>query len=168
MYSNLGTRLRHLIELLDGAVGEAYEEAALVYRPRFTPVMRALMQQEPCTIGQIAQAAGITQPAATQTVALMVKEGLVSAQAAQDDARQRLIRLTRQGRALLPRLQDFWLATSTAARTLDAELETSLVGAVEAAIQALQAKPFAERIREARTATKRKTPGTRRTHARTP
>jgi MarR family transcriptional regulator, organic hydroperoxide resistance regulator len=167
MHSNLGTRLRHLIELLDGAVSHAYEEAGLSYRPRFTPVMRALMQQETCTIGQIAQAAGITQPAATQTIALMVKEGLVSSEAGEEDARQKLIRLTRQGRALLPRLQVFWQATSTAAWSLDAELETSLVQTVEAAIQALQAKPFGERIREARTAARRKTTGTRRPHAAT-
>jgi DNA-binding MarR family transcriptional regulator len=97
----------------------------------------------------------------------MVKEGLVSSEAGEEDARQKLIRLTRQGRALLPRLQVFWQATSTAARSLDAELETSLVQTVEAAIQALQAKPFGERIREARTAARRKTTGTRRPHAAT-
>lgn len=39
--------------------------------------MRAMMQREPASIGQIAGAAAITQPAANRTVALMVKERLV-------------------------------------------------------------------------------------------
>ena len=37
MKSTQGTQLRHLIELLDGAVGAAYEAAGLDYRPRYTP-----------------------------------------------------------------------------------------------------------------------------------
>ena len=74
MKQGLGTQLRHLIELLDGAVEASYVEAGLNYRPRYTPVMRALAANEALTIGEIAAQAGITQPAATQTVAVMVKE----------------------------------------------------------------------------------------------
>jgi DNA-binding MarR family transcriptional regulator len=87
MRQGLG-QLRHLIDLLDGAVGAAYEDAGLAYRPRYTPVMRALESGEPRTIGQIAEAAGITQPAATQTVALMLREGLLDASPGVRDARQ--------------------------------------------------------------------------------
>ncbi|MDB5934880.1 MAG: MarR family transcriptional regulator [Massilia sp.] len=150
MKRSLGTQLRHLVELLDGAVGAAYEEAGLAYRPRYTPVMRALMEQDSATIGHIAQAAGITQPAATQTVALMVKEGLVTVAAGTVDARQRLIRLSPQGKALLPKLLACWQATAAAASSLEAEC--ALSSTVEAAIKALEAKPYGERIREARAA----------------
>jgi DNA-binding MarR family transcriptional regulator len=76
--AGLGTQLRHLIELLDGAVGAAYEEAGLDYHPRYTPIMRALIDKEALTLGEIASRAGITQPAATQTVGLMAREGLVA------------------------------------------------------------------------------------------
>ncbi|QRN99641.1 MarR family transcriptional regulator [Archangium violaceum] len=150
MKAGLGTQLRHLIELLDGAVSEAYAQEGLSYRPRYTPVMRALMEREPSTIGQIAAAAGITQPAVTQTVALMVKEGLVSAQSEPGDRRERLVRLTDAGRELLPRLQACWRATAGAAADLDAELPTPLSLTLETAIAALEVKPFGERIAEAR------------------
>ncbi len=150
MKPGLGTQLRHLIELLDGAVAQAYVDAGLSYRPRYTPVMRALLQLEPSTIGQIAELAGITQPAATQTIALMSKEGLVSAQAGPADGRQRLIRFTEQGRALLPQLQACWQATGAAAAALDAELETPLSQALGEAVAALERKPFGARIAEAR------------------
>lgn len=149
MKSSLGTQLRHLIELLDGAVSAAYDEAGLRYRPRYTPVMRALMAREPATIGAIAEAAGITQPAATQTVALMVKEGLISVQAGAQDGRQKLISLTPLGRELLPKLQRCWRATAAAAASLDAELPVPLLQTLDGAIAALAKKSYGARIREA-------------------
>ena len=39
----LGTLLRNLSETLDRAVEEAYRDAGLSYRPRYTPVFRALL-----------------------------------------------------------------------------------------------------------------------------
>jgi MarR family transcriptional regulator, organic hydroperoxide resistance regulator len=150
MKATHGTQLRHLIELLDGAVTAAYEEAGLDYRPRYTPVMRALLACEPTTLGAIAELAGITQPAATQTVALMIKDGLIAAHAGPQDGRQKLITLTDQGRALIPALQRCWQATAAASDALEAELPFSLSEVLERAIQALEAKPFGERIREAR------------------
>lgn len=150
MKPTLGTQLRHLIELLDGAVEAAYAENGLDYRPRYTPVMRALMAFETCTIGQIAEAAGITQPAATQTVGRMIKEGLVTAEAGAQDGRRKMVRLTAQGQAMLPQLQRCWQATAEAARSLEAELPSSLSETLASASAALAGKSFGERIREAR------------------
>ena len=152
MNQGLGTQLRHLIELLDGDVALAYEEAGLDYRPRYTPVMRALGSKGQLAIGEIAAFAGITQPAATQTVALMKKQGLVKVVAG-EDGRQRLVTLSAAGRAMLPRLQRCWAATSAAAKSLDAELDHPLSAAMAQAIVALQASPFIERIRAARSST---------------
>jgi DNA-binding MarR family transcriptional regulator len=151
MKATHGTQLRHLIELLDGAVTAAYEEAGLDYRPRYTPIMRALMASEPATIGFIAEAAGITQPAATQTVALMIKDGLVASKSGAQDGRQKMITLTAKGRELLPALQRCWQATAAASASLEAELPFSLSEVLDSTIQALAAKPFGARIREART-----------------
>ncbi|WP_229417209.1 MarR family winged helix-turn-helix transcriptional regulator [Massilia sp. Root418] len=142
--------MRHLIDLLDGAVGAAYEEAGLDYRPRYTPVMRALMQGEARTIGQIADSAGITQPAATQTIALMLKAGLIVSQPGALDGRQKMISLSAQGQALLPQLQQCWQATAAAARSLDADLPYPLSDALAEAIAALERQPFGARIRAAR------------------
>jgi DNA-binding MarR family transcriptional regulator len=146
----LGTQLRHLIELLDGAVEASYTEAGLNYRPRYTPVMRALIAQEPLTIGDIAVHAAITQPAATQTVALMLKEGLVTAEAGVLDGRQKMVRLSESGRALVPPLQQCWQATATAATSLDAQLPYPLSEALANAISALNEHSFGDRIRAAR------------------
>jgi MarR family transcriptional regulator, organic hydroperoxide resistance regulator len=150
MKPGLGTQLRHLVELLDGAVEAAFASEGVIARPRYTPVFRALATREPSTIGDIATAAGITQPAATQTIALMIKDGLVSARPAPNDARQRLVRLTKKGRALFPRLQACWAMTTLAAESLDRDAKFPLSEALADAIAALQTEPFEQRLAKAR------------------
>lgn len=143
--------MRHLIELLDGAVEASYVEADLPdYRPRFTPVMRVLSTRRQVTIGEIAEVAGITQPAATQTVALMQKKGLLLIEPGPQDARQRLVSLSDKGNALLPQVQACWRATKMAADSLDAELDMPLSQCLAQAIEVLNNRPFGERIRSAR------------------
>ncbi len=150
MKRTLGTQLRHLIELLDGAPGSAYDELGLDYRPRYTPVMRSLIAMGSCTLGEIAQAAYITQPAATQTVGLMLKAGLITVEAGVPDGRQKVVRLSEKGQALVPGLQLCWQTTELAASTLEAELPMPLMVALEAAIAALEQKSFGARLHEAR------------------
>ena len=148
MKQTLGTQLRHLLELLDGAVARNYADLGVDYRPRYTPVLRALIAGQPCTVGEIATAAGITQPAATQTVALMIKHKLIE-EASSDDSRKKLLQLTVHSRGLLPQLQQAWVATARAATSLDDELPAPLSDVLDAAIEALAQKSFDERIREA-------------------
>jgi DNA-binding MarR family transcriptional regulator len=145
-YRGLGTLLRHLLELLDGDVQKAYEDLGLDYRPRFTPVVRALVESEPRSIREIADHSGLTHSAVSQTVAEMKKAGLVRLERGRTDARERLARLSPHGRALLPGLQRQWAATNAAADDLDAELSHSLRATVTEAIAALEKKPFRQRI----------------------
>lgn len=148
MQMTLGTQLRHLIELLDGAVQRNYAAMGLAYRPRYTPIMRALMAQEPSSLGDVAQCAGITQPAASQTVALMIADGLIET-APSTDGRQKLLRLSPAGRAIADELRKAWAYTAMAAQSLDDDLPTPLTGLLAEAIKALDAKSFDERIRSA-------------------
>jgi len=150
MKTGLGTQLAYLLDLLDSAVQDSYVQAQLATRPRYTPVLRALSECEPSTLGHIAKAAKISQPLATQTVALMIEDGLISSTPGPGDGRQRLIRFTDKGRELMPKLQACWSATRLAADTLDAELAMPLSAQLASAIEALERKPFAQRIAEAR------------------
>jgi DNA-binding MarR family transcriptional regulator len=145
-YRGLGTLLRHLLELLDGDVEQAYGELGLDYRPRFTPVVRALLESEPRSIRDIANHCGLTHSAVSQTVAEMKRAGLVSLVKDRADARARLARLAPRCRAMLPRLEQQWAATNSAADGLDEELSNSLRASVTEAIAALEKHPFRRRI----------------------
>jgi DNA-binding MarR family transcriptional regulator len=111
--------------------------------------MRALARQQSATIGELAELAGITQPAATQTVALMKKEGLLLVAAGGADGRQRMVRLSPQGEAMLPHLEACWRATKRAADSLDAELPFPLSESLAQAIAVLEQRSFGDRIRAA-------------------
>jgi DNA-binding MarR family transcriptional regulator len=144
----LGTRLRHLLALLDGEVEQAYRDNAMPgYRPRYTPVVRALQELGPASIKAIAAHAGISHSAVSQTVAQMRRGGWVAARVAAD-ARERTVTMTAALSQLLPRLEAQWRATAAAARTLDRELTRALSTAVDEAIAALQRRPFGARIRQ--------------------
>ena len=143
----LGTLLRHLTELLDGDAEAAYREAGLVYRPRYTPVVRLLTAQGPSTIRAISIYGGISHSAASQTVTEMVKRGLVRSVPGKD-ARERIIRLTKAGEALLPQLEKQWEATNAAAEQLSEEIGIPLEDALAKAIAAVESRSFLDRINE--------------------
>lgn len=147
--------LRHLIELLDGDLERAYRDLGLDYRPRYTPVVRALVDLGPSPIRDVARCAGITHSAASQTVAQMTRIGLLKAEPGAD-ARERVVRMTPRLRRMLDRLETQWTATNLAADRLNDELPHSLQDVVSSAIEALERKPFGERIAEAADGSNRK------------
>ena len=160
--ATLGTLLRHVIDLLDGAVVEAYARSGLDYSPRYTPVVRALLDLGPAPIRAISGRAGITHSAVSQTVAQMAKRRLVSLKAG-GDKRERIVSLTARAQAMVPDLERHWAATNAAARSLEAELASPLSDVLREAIAALERRPFAARIEAAAGTLNRKSRS--RTHA---
>lgn len=150
MKRTLGTQLRHLTEQLDSAVERAYADVGLDYRPRYTPIMRALIDKGTATVSEIAERAAISQPAVTQTISRMVEAGIVSIEPSATDGRQRIVRLTEQGQALVPELTRCWQATAMAAQSLDSDLDLSLGQVLDEAIAALETRSYGERIKQAR------------------
>lgn len=144
----LGTHLRQLLDLLDGDLASLYPALGLDsgFRPRFTPVVRALAADGPASIRDLATALGVTHSAASQTVARMATQGLVDLAPGDGDARQRIVRLTPAAQALLPALDAEWAATSAAARALDAELPYPLSRLIDEALEALRRHPMRARI----------------------
>ncbi|AXK36232.1 MarR family transcriptional regulator [Streptomyces armeniacus] len=143
----LGTRLRHLLDLMEADVAAVYADLGLPdgYRPRFTPVIRTLAATGPLPIRDLATAIGVTHSAASQTVAQLVKRGLVDT-APGTDARQRVVRLTAAAEPLLPALEAEWAATSAAAAQFEEELPYPLSRLIGEALEALRRRPMRERI----------------------
>lgn len=145
----LGTRLRHLLELLDGDVAAVYTDLGLDgFRPRFAPVVRTLASAGPSSIRDLARVLGVTHSAASQTVAQMVKQDLVTLAPGQD-ARHRIAHLTPRAEALLPLVEAEWTATAKAAAELEAELSFPLGRLVDEALVALRRRPMRSRIADA-------------------
>lgn len=143
--ATLGTLLRHLTELLDSAVEDSYRSLPVEYRPRYTPIVRILLEHGPSSLRAMARLAGITHSAVSQTVAQMTKSGLVTLQPGAD-ARERIVTLTPAALEVIPALKQHWAATNAAARVFDAELSVPLSALLHEAIAALEKQTFTQRL----------------------
>lgn len=141
----LGTLVRNLLELLDREVEAAYAASGLAWRPRYTPILRALLSLGPTSIKALALETGVSHSAVSQTISQMSKDELVTLTPG-SDARERIVVLTAKTETLVPALQRQWAATNTAAGQLDVELSAPLTGVLREAIAALEERPFGERI----------------------
>jgi DNA-binding MarR family transcriptional regulator len=149
----LGTRLRHLIELLDRDLTIVYRDSGLAgYRPRYTPVIRALLALGPSPLTAIASYSHVTHSAVSQTVAEMRRRKLVT-DVPGSDARARTIALAPVGKRLVSQVEAHWQATTRAAAALDRELSAPLSIVADEAIAALERQPFRARVRAAMNAT---------------
>ncbi len=134
---------------MDGDVARACADLGLRdYRPRFSPVVRVLVELGPCSIRDVARAISVTHSAASQTVAQMSERGLVRLEPG-DDARRHIVHLTPKTRSLLPAIQAEWTATSAAAAALDAELPCALSELLAALSESLERRSFRLRIADA-------------------
>lgn len=140
-----GVLLRRLIDHLDGAVEGAYAAAGLDYRPRFTPIVRALLDGGPASMRGLSAQTGVTHSAVSQTVAQMAKRGWVSLESGRD-GRERIVTLTPFARQRLPELERCWAATEAASRSLDAEIGQPLSDVLIRALDALDRQPLADRL----------------------
>lgn len=143
----LGTALRHLLTLLDGDLDSIYADDGFGYRPRYTPIVRALSGPTNPSLRQIAQQIGISHSAVSQTVTKMKQDGWVMTEPS-EDAREVLVTAAPKLTHLLPLLERRWSATNTAADRLNTELSASLSAIVDEAIAALERRPFRLRIEE--------------------
>lgn len=147
--ATLGTLLRSLVEQLDRDVEAAYRADGLDFRPRFTPVVRALEDAGPLRIKDIAKAAGLTHSATSQTVSELVAKGWVVLTPG-EDARSRVVSFSPAGLECLPRVKAIWRTVALAAQSLNEDLPVALDEIARAALSALERRPFAARIAAAR------------------
>ena len=147
-YCSLGTKLRSLLDRLDKDVESSYKELGLTnYKPKYTPIFRALIIGESMTIGEITKTTGLTQPGVSQLVREMNKKGLVLTGSGQD-GREKFVSLTKEATDMIPTLEIQWIATKSASQSLYEEIETALDEVAESAILALDKRSFKERIVE--------------------
>lgn len=141
----LGTQLRLLLAHLDGAVQGLYDQSGVAFRPRYFPLVQPLLGGEVLTVGELAAAARVSQPAATQTIAELVRAGLAAVHLG-TDARSRLVSLTPAGRSTADALAPLWAAVARAADALDRELTHPLAQTLAEALAALDQRPFEARV----------------------
>ena len=104
----LASRLKRLSERLMRDVSRVYRELDAPFEARWFPLLRALLEESPQGVTQVARALGLTHPAVNQLAGEMARAGLVLAARDRRDERRRLLRLSKKGREVAAGLAPVW------------------------------------------------------------
>ena len=98
----VGSRLKRLSDLIMKDGIRIYQSNGIDFQPKWFPVFYALSQTREMSVTEIAAALGLAHPSVSQTVKEMEKKGLISSKMSPEDARKRLLFLSKNGMTLLP------------------------------------------------------------------
>ena len=104
----LASRLKRLSERLLRDVSRVYRELDAPFEARWFPLLRALLEESPQAVTQVARVLGLTHPAVNQLAGEMARAGLVLTARDRHDERRRLLRLSKKGRDVAAHLAPVW------------------------------------------------------------
>jgi DNA-binding MarR family transcriptional regulator len=146
-YLTLGTRLRRLGERLQADTQHILDDHELSIQAAQFPFLAAIDRLGPSTIGDLAEAVGVSQPGATRTLALLAEAGLVAITTPPGDQRRKLVALTKKGHHLLEvGTREAWPLIEAVVRDLCAGLSGSLLDQLAAIEDGLVATPLTYRV----------------------
>ena len=145
-YLCLGSRFKRLGERLQAQTQQIMQQHAISLQAAQYPFLAALDRCGPLSIGELAQAVGITQPGATRAMGQLTDLGLVVSQSAPEDQRRKVVSLTDKGQELV----DFskrviWPRVEEAARDLCGNLAGPILDQLSAIEDGLESFPLKQR-----------------------
>ncbi|TIX87419.1 MarR family transcriptional regulator [Rhizobium sp. P44RR-XXIV] len=142
----LGSRFRRIGERLQADTQQIIEELGVSIQSAQYPFLAAIDGNGPLTIGELAQAVGITQPGATRTISQLLELGYVDMQASAEDQRRRLISLTPKGHDLVAySKQSVWPRIEQAVAELCGDMSGPILQQLAVIEEGLAEAPLARR-----------------------
>jgi DNA-binding MarR family transcriptional regulator len=142
----LGSRLKRIGERLQADTQRIMSEHGEPLQASQYPFLAAIDMLGPLTIGELADAVGISQPGATRALMQLIELGLLDAEPATDDQRRKIVSLSRKGRRLVAAAKrDTWPRIERAVRDLCGDLSGPLLDQLAAIEDGLAAVPLDRR-----------------------
>lgn len=156
-FLTLGTRLKRIGERLQAHTQQLLGSSGLALPASHFPALAALDRLGPLSVGQIAQAIGVSQPGVTRQLGNLEAAGYVEAEAAGADLRLRTIRLTGAGRQLITHAKrSSWPVIEAAVADACGAGGRTLLAQLAALEDALEAQTLGERAERLAAAPRRK------------
>ena len=147
-FLTLGTRMKRIGERLQADTQQIMDELDAPLQASQYPFLAALDRLGPLSIGEIAEAVGITQPGATRSVAQLVADRFCEVQKAPADQRRKIISLTKKGQQIVAHgKHQVWPRLEAAVAELCGGLSGPLLEQLAAIEDGLKAKPLIRRGR---------------------
>ena len=142
-YLTLGSRFKRLGERLQGEVQELARAEGIDVPPGLFPAIGALDLAGSLTIGELAEALGISQPGATRNVEKLVRLGLVRSVRRTADRRVKAVTLTDRCKTLvLTTKHDLWFRVEEGVAEICDALHGPLLEILTGIERALDDKPL--------------------------
>lgn len=142
----LGSRLKRLAERLQADAAKIHKAMGVEAQPAEVALLAALDRFGPMTIGKAVEALGVSQPGVTRTATGLIERGLVQSETGEEDQRQKVLTLTRSGRALIAKSKKAaWPAIELAVSEICAPLHGTLLEQLTALERQLDAEPLEAR-----------------------
>ncbi|MEZ2128782.1 MULTISPECIES: MarR family winged helix-turn-helix transcriptional regulator [unclassified Sinorhizobium] len=142
----MGSRLRRIGERLQADTQQIMDQAGIGIQAGQYPFLAAIDRSGPLTIGELAQAVGITQPGATRTVGQLLELGFIDMQPAPEDQRRRLVSLTDKGEDLVEfSKKSVWPRIAAAVADLCGDLDGPILEQLAVIEDGLAETPLARR-----------------------
>ena len=146
-FLTLGTRMKRIGERLQADTQKIMDELGAPLQASQYPFLAAVDRLGPLTVGDLAEAIGITQPGATRTVGQLVELGMLESEPAPDDQRRRIVSLTREGKRLVATAKrQVWPRIRDAVADLCGDLDGPLLDQLAAIEDGLAAAPLDRRV----------------------
>lgn len=145
-YLTLGSRLKRIGERLQADVLRFTEDKGLSIQPSQCTLLAALDRHGDLTVGELAEALGVSQPGVTRNVARLIDDGLLESGAPHPDQRHKTVRLSKAGHIAVKRSKsEVWPHIEAAVREICANLDGPLLKQLDALEDALAKTPLDRR-----------------------
>ena len=145
-FLTLGTRMKRIGERLQADTQRIMDDMDVPIQASQYPFLASLDRLGPLTIGELADAVGITQPGATRTLSQLEKLGMVKVRPSPEDQRRRIVSLSAKGQRLIDHAkQEVWPRLEDAVADLCGKLSGPLLEQLAAIEDGLAARPLDRR-----------------------
>ena len=145
-YLCLGTRMKRIGERLQAETQRIMDTLDVPVQAGQYPLLGAVDRLGPLTVGELAEAIGVTQPGATRAAGQLVKAGLLDMRSGRDDQRMRILSLTASGQKLVDDAKrDVWPHIEAAVADLCGELSGPLLDQLAGVEDGLAETPLVAR-----------------------
>ena len=146
----IGSRLRRLNERITEDGSKIYDLFGVSLDPKWFPVFYALSLKEEASVTEIAKFIGHSHPSVSQIVKEMKKHGILKTDKSAKDGRVNIVKLSEEGRQLIPKLEKQCADVTQAVDELLSETQHNLWKAIEEVEFLLSEENLYERIKKIR------------------
>lgn len=146
-FLTLGSRLKRLGEHMQADTADVSTQLGMPVGAGLLTALAAIEVNGSLGVNELAEALGVSQPAATKLAARLSDAGLIVMHPHPEDKRARVLTATEAGKGMVRRGQDIlWPAVEAAVAELCATAEGNFLNQLAAIDAGLAAEPLAKRV----------------------